>query len=60
MTFDLFPGYIWVVAMIATALTVGALALVAAAVGFFTTHHRIRVGRHETMTHYYSHLALGH
>ena len=46
--------------MIATALTVGALALVAAAVGFFTTHHRIRVGRHETMTHYYSHLALGH
>ena len=36
------------------------LALAAVAVDALVRHHAVRVRRHQTVRHYYGHLALGH
>ncbi len=60
MTFDLLTG----VTPFVIAFAVLAVAGVALALGLVTTslvrNHAVRVRRHETIRHYYGHLALGH
>lgn len=59
MTFTLLPqvaGFVLVFALVAA---VGALALVGLAMTFAVDHHAERVRRHESLVHYYGHLALG-
>ena len=59
MSFDLpnlttFLTVFFAVAAVAVALAVGSLAT------FFAQNRQVRVRRHETVTHYYGHLVLGH
>jgi hypothetical protein len=48
------------VVLVAVASLTGITLLAAAAGRALVTHHRTRVARHESVRHYWGHLALGH